>query len=959
MTGQVDRPGVLVGRVHELAVLRSAVDSVSRHEGSVVWVEGEPGIGKTAIVAAVTDVTRATGMAVYWSTADQFSQRLPLRVMLDCLRVDAASPDPRRAAIADYVGNHRAGLLAMNDVVYAAAEMLLTLVDELCADAPVVLVVDDLHWSDDASLTVWHRLSLAARQLPLLLVGVSHPIPRLPIVQELRASVRRHGGTVLRVDPLSEAEVQTLVTNLVGTVPDELAPLVSGAVGNPLYLRDLLGAAGSENHLPVTPAVMDTTAGASDHLPRAVVAAITDRLTFLPPSGIEVLRAATLLGRAFAVADLAALLHRPVFAIASDLQEATSAGILADAQSQLSFRHPLIRQALYESMPAALRCALHQEVARTLAQAQAEPLVVAQQLVAAGQPAGGWARHWLVDVAPALAARAPEIAVNLIEKELNNPGLPGEDRSFLAVALTRTLLGQGRFAQAVRQARQAIAAADGPASRGEAQWLLARALSGLGNDDEAVQTIRLALEQGDLPTVWRARLLASRSIFERASTGDLAAADAAAEQALRTATAAADKFAIGYSLAALWLTDSVRRDHLRALERIDQALAAPGEGAENDDLRTFLLDCRIFSLQNLDRWSEAETTAALRARKLAQHTDAGRATSSVTAAALMYWLGRWDDALTELSLADNDPVDVTYAGLRERGPALLRHGVSALISAHRDDRPSAERCLRAGLALPRSTPAQRENSDFLVAAHALMAEQDGDPVRALDILSEMTVRLPGEMALTHQWLPDLVRLALAVGDEQAARAGLMACQAEAAAESTPARAAAANHRCVGLVNRDREHLRLAVAHYRTVGLPVELAGALEDLAEVLAEHGDIEEARTLLNEAVDRYSAVAASWDVRRAERRLRAHGIRRGVHGPRRPHPSFGWDALTFTEVKVATLVALGQSTPRIAEGMLVSRRTVQTHISHILNKLDARSRMEIAREALRRGVVAIDNAR
>jgi DNA-binding CsgD family transcriptional regulator len=97
---------------------------------------------------------------------------------------------------------------------------------------------------------------------------------------------------------------------------------------------------------------------------------------------------------------------------------------------------------------------------------------------------------------------------------------------------------------------------------------------------------------------------------------------------------------------------------------------------------------------------------------------------------------------------------------------------------------------------------------------------------------------------------------------------------------------------------------------------------------------------------------MSARWDIRRADSRLRPYGIRRGVRGPRAKRSASGWAALTATEVKIAALVARGDSTSEIARGMFLSRRTVQTYISRILAKLPAKSRVEIAREALRHGV-------
>src|SRR6185437_17068650 len=187
-------------------------------------------------------------------------------------------------------------------------------------------------------------------------------------------------------------------------------------------------------------------------------------------------------------------------------------------------------------------------------------------------------------------------------------------------------------------------------------------------------------------------------------------------------------------------------------------------------------------------------------------------------------------------------------------------------------RAAADQQLRQGLALPIQTLADRENQDFLVAAHALALEQSGETHQAMLRLAAMLSRRDGEMTLIHQWLPDLVRLALAAGDRPMAQAATRACQAEAAAETHPARATVASLRCRGLVESEPDPLKEAVAHYRALGPATELPAALEDLAVVLAERGQEENARTALNEAVGRYEGMQARWDIRRAEGRLRPH---------------------------------------------------------------------------------------
>jgi len=222
----------------------------------------------------------------------------------------------------------------------------------------------------------------------------------------------------------------------------------------------------------------------------------------------------------------------------------------------------------------------------------------------------------------------------------------------------------------------------------------------------------------------------------------------------------------------------------------------------------------------------------------------------------------------------------------------------------------------------------------------------------MQVLAGLIPRRAGENTLTHQWLPDLVRLALAVDDRPTAQAAARACQAEAAAETSPARAASASLRCRGLLEADPDPLREAVAHYRAAGPAVELPAALEDLAVVLAGRGHETDARSALNEAVGLYDGLQARWDIRRAGSRLRPYGIRPGTRRRSGPRAASGWEALTPTEVKVAALVARGDSTSDIAGGMFLSRRTVQTYISRILTKLGVKGRVEIVAEALRQGV-------
>jgi DNA-binding CsgD family transcriptional regulator len=185
---------------------------------------------------------------------------------------------------------------------------------------------------------------------------------------------------------------------------------------------------------------------------------------------------------------------------------------------------------------------------------------------------------------------------------------------------------------------------------------------------------------------------------------------------------------------------------------------------------------------------------------------------------------------------------------------------------------------------------------------------------------------------------------LAIGDEDTARKATEA--AESAVERGRPEHLAAAHHCRGLVRNDPDETQAAAGVLAGMGFQPFRARALENTAVLRARAGDLTEGRRLYHDAVSIYAELDAAWDITRAAARLRRYGIRRGVRGPRR-RPSSGWQALTPTELRVAQLVASGASNPDIATQLFLSRRTVETHVSHILSKLNARSRVDIARRA------------
>lgn len=939
----------LVGRAADLSFLRSLATQVSAGTGAALWLEGEPGVGKSSLVAAALAQAGQLGCGIHWAAADEFSARSPLRVMLSCLNVDADSPDPRRSSIVRRLrGEPVPDELTGADPVLSAMEELLSLVDELCNGQPRIFVVDDMQWADEPSLITWHRLTQVVEQLPLLLIAISRPAPLQPVVSQLRNRVRLR-GQVVQVSPLTEEEIALLVRDLVNAAPGpRLLRLAARASGNPLYAKELVTALLAERLIVREGGQAEVTDEAADGVAPSLASLLHHRLVFLAPPVLEMLGTAALLGPEFFVTDLAASLQTPASSLLTGLRQALATGLLTERGPALAFRHPLIRHVLHDSLPSALRPVLHRQIARVLAETGAPPERVAEQLLAMPTPTDRPTLDWIAAEAPALVYRVPHVAAELLERVIDEGvGTGSDQQNTVLLCLAKAYFRTGQREKAERRAWEVLERVSESEAVADVRWTLTRILYSAGRPDQARAVIDQALSHPCLSLKWQSRFKALFAMHQRSDTGDLVAADHGAQQAFDLAASCGDRFAMGYALCVQWLVDSVRRDHAAALRTIDRALAVLDERAEHEDLRSWVLENKVFTLHNLDRLNDAETARRI-AVDNAQRSDTGRMGPNIGSAVHDFWRGHWDDALASLNSIDAHSPEVTHFGLRERGPTLLYHGVSALIASHRDDRETAQTHLEAGLQQPLSSISDWENYDFLLAAQAVGAERCGSLHKAVDLLSTLLDPRPGQMTLVHQWLPTLVRLAVETGDRTTAAAAFTSCAAEAAREKTPARANAATRHCRGLLEKDSALLLATAEYYAGVGRTFERAQALEDAAVLLAAQNRRQDARSALTEATSLYEALGATWDIRRADTRVRPHGIRRGARGPR-PRVSVGWESLSPTELKVARLVAMGKSNPEVAADLFLSRRTVQTHVSHILVKLGVHSRVEIATEAMR----------
>ncbi len=860
--------GSYVGRADEIDLLRSLLANLAGGRGNPVWIEGEPGIGKSALLAEALHEVKAADCQLAWGVADELGRRVPLQVLTKALGLRTTSPDPRLATLAAQLygdptaGDHGAAVGVGRIQAY---------VRSICAAGPLVLVVDDMQWADETSLLVWERLVALTRRLPLLLIAAARPEPHGRELGRLRRGVEASGGHVLALTALPEPDVETLFSDAIGAAAGEsLRALAARTAGNPLYAREMVTGLLHQQGVQIVDGVAEVDPSIAAEVPESLIAAVRATLDFLTDDTTEVLRLAALLGVEFAIADVAAVSGRSPLDLMAALDEAIAANVLVDAGRELAFRHPFLRQALSESVPAALRPALHRHAAEALAAGGGSVIRVAEQLVAVEPFVDAWLVDWLVANRDEIARTAPQIAGELLRLALTGDLRDPRQHELLLIAQVKLEFRHDHYP--MDEALLAMSLATDPADRAEMRQLLAAMRFRRGDTPGGIGLLTDAVDDPAVPELWRTRHQVLLANFRRGSLDDLAAAEARAVEAHAEAGAASRPYEAAFALQTLWLTGSIRRDHGFARRHIEEAMTIARAEPELASMYFDLLDNRMFSLQNLDQLDEAQHNLREAAGFAASHNLP--ATLQVAAAVQAYWLGRWDDALAEVGTVTDDAPGITFHGMREPGAVtMLLHGVAALIAGRRDMQDLAMSHLTAAEVLP-ATAAERESCDFLLVAQALAAEQQDQPADALALLEPLLQPEYAPMMLRHQWLPDAIRLAQENGRlDIAIRAGEI-CAAEAAKEKTPARAYAADARCRALNTGDVRPALLAAAQYRRVRRVPELAATQEDVAVLLAANAQMDEAVAAGREALQLLGSIAAAWDIRRVQRRLSAFGI-------------------------------------------------------------------------------------
>jgi len=927
----------LVGRDAELALTAAEVGRLSEGRAAVLAIEGEAGIGKTRLVQSIVDDARSRGMAVFCGRAHPFERTRPFGVVAAALGVSARSPDPRSAAIGALLAGQSAGAPGVvGDIQYRVVEDMVDLVETACAERPGLLVAEDIHWADTASLltilSIVRRLPLS----PLLTVVTTRPSPLRGEVIRLLDDLAAGGGRTLRLQPLKSDDVAVLASHVLGAAPGPgLTAMLAKAGGNPLWATAMLRSLVDEGVLRRASDQIDVT---SSELPASLSELVARRLRDLPRPTLDLLQVTAVLGDAVSLRDVAAVARRPPADVVGQLSEAFDAQLLDAVDERVVFRHQLVHDAIYQHVPASARRLLHREAAMALMAAGADRLDVADHLMLGAERGDERAVGWLRDAAREASGQAPLVTLELLRRA--EALLPGghRDADLVSAEVVQALLRAGSVAEASARAEAVLARQHAAEVDTPLRVALVGALALQNRADELTSVVEASLAAPDRLRPADQVLMLAQQSWALTYTGAPRAGESGAARALAIAEQARDAAMSVWALTALMV--AVGRQG-RFDEALTHARRAAALAADSPDTRSLPLQPKFFlglALFDCDLVSEAR--AAFRAALDDEFGSAWWLSDTLMAdAQASFAIGEWDDAVP---------------GLIAGGQAALEKGNELLVSqslAYRTVIATARGDLRAARELADGLTGSLEgeqlsyNAGVLAFAAAGMKASEGDRQGAFDLLLRCwRFDAARDSRYYHRFLaPDLVRLSLALGNRDVAAevADSVAAGVALAPEVPTVRSLAL--RCRGLVDGDVEPLVESVELARRTPLLVEHTGACEDAAVVLAQGGWRKEAATLLGEALDRYERAGADAWAGRVRAGLRSIGARPGARGSRR-RPEQGWESLTATERAVSLLVAEGLTNGAVARRMYISPHTVNTHLRHVFAKLGVSNRVALA---------------
>lgn len=910
--------GAVRGRDPELRALAETLDAPVHGRGAALLIEGSAGLGKSRLLAEARARAATLRLSVAAGGPAPGRTGVPLGPLLAAL-FEGDAPLLDR--------DHLNALREAPD--YWLLQEVQELLERRAALAPLLVVLDDLHWADEATVAAIGTLITRLAGDPIAWIGAYRPREAPTSLFRTVHQLQTQGARKLVLAPLADAAVRRIVEDVLGADPGPgVLELAASAHGNPFLLMELLHGLEEDGLLGL----------AEPRLPTRVRDSMRQRLDRLHPVARRAAIAGAVIGRHVRFDHLLAMLDIEATALLEGLDELVRADILVPGEPELRFRHDLVRQAVLDAVPAAARRALDRQAADVLLATGAPPEEIAARLLRTAEPGDLTAVGTLRAAAGAIGTSDPGAACDLTLKALALAPPDAPERLALKREAALLLNLAGRAAEARAFAAEVLGDSVTAAEQAEVEFAVARMFT--LPPAVRVEAGQRALALADLPEPLRA-VHACLLVLNLVADGSAAAAHVAAAEA--EPLAGADPAAVLLLEIGRLALDQVDGRYGTVLARVE-SFGALGSSPHDRTMYNAVEYFRTSALVSLNRNDEAlerilGQLEGIRRDKLASmeprwELDRGRC---------LFQAGRLADARAALEGVLLDGVIASPLPIPPDAAGLL---ALARIATHTGNADHAERCAQIALeTLAADRSDSRRHLTWLLALQAL-ARQDAQGVRAaLELQGELAQEsvLP-LLALDTCDPPQLVRAALCAGDPALAAWAVEAAERRSALNPGEPQLAAVAAHARGLRDGDAHALAAAVEGLAGGTRPLALASALEDLGCAPIAR---EERVAALSDALTRYVRCGATWDERRVRRRLRALGVRRRVTAER---PSSGWTALTASELEVAELVAQGLTNREAAQRLFVSPHTVSTHLRHVFAKLGISSRVELTRLVLER---------
>jgi DNA-binding CsgD family transcriptional regulator len=927
----------LLERESELDALGQALARAVEGRGSVVAIEGPPGIGKSSLLASCVEQAQARDMYTLSVRATELERSYPFGIVRQTAdSVALGRSDEERRALFSGAGKLALPIfdptsveeLDSPELMYQRLHGLYWVTANLARERPLLITIDDAQWADEASMAAERFLSLRIADLPMVLLLGVRTSEVGPLAVPLAEILADPATLQVRPGPLSAEGALKRIEALLGAGDPAFAAACHHATGgNPFLLEQLVSEVRAEG--------IEPTAESAERVaslgPDTVRASVLLRLERLPSAGGPVARALAILGEHdVALRDVAALAGVPEDAAAEALAELERSGLVTGAP-HLRFTHPILRASIEDDLPAVERSRAHERAARMLAERDADPVAVAAHLLVCDPGQGDWARAALRRAARrAEALGDPSAAVRYLERAVTERPEPDELGEILfELGLAAAHAGQPDAAEHLESA----AAAGGPTRLRALHWTAVLHLVA-GRVSRAADVLETALrdvheERDDAKPLLETLIAAgleSASVHQRL--------DDLLEHLDEPPGAPRTDFERFTLIALAFVAVVEDGDAPRATDLIHRALAIEEHGYYESVMRASVgRPMPAFVLSLVDRLDESEAIVdgLVRAGR-----DYGDRSAVGVFLAERSWIRLRAGAVEGAEADAAEALRIAREAMRARGHAPVAAATAVLAGLERE-RPLDE--LEAVLTgLPPAGDSDTVVQDDLALARSALLLASGDAERA----AEVALALDRE----HSWgcgcpslLPWRSAAALALSQLGEDERALQLAQEElrlAERLGTP-RAVGIAQRAVALVGPADERqamLETAVATLEAGVSRLELARVTCELGAELRRSGERSASRDVLRRA----HALAAECGATRLASRARDELARSGARLIR--EPVSGVEALTPSEVRVAELAAEGLTNREVAQALFVSEKTVETHLGRVYRKLDIKSR-------------------